>query len=286
MAQATMSGYINWQHDKVGTADATNQLNDAGFTLSVAEDLGGGLKASASINVDTLVGRTGNAKNGDTSFSLSGGFGTVTAARTRAPNLAASGNPYGVVVSKGFNDGVVYTRPEVQSLTYTLPEMVKGLRVYGATSNILASNTANTANNTATTTDATTIGAIYTTGPLSLGVQRKTGNSAAKAAAPLNEGSQTEAFVTYNAGVAVIGYGYGSKEQTAGSAVTSYGISVPMGAFSFGVAAAQRGDAEYLNYGASYALSKRTTLTVGMGSYQTTATNSADQRRIRLAHNF
>ena len=286
MAQVTMSGYINYQYNKDGTNASTKGMNDAGLTFTASEDLGNGLKATGVINIDTLVGRTGDAKNGDSSLSLSGGFGSITAARTRAPNFAARGNVFGAVIGKGFNDGIVYTRPEVQAVSYTSPALIPGLQVSVATSNLLAANVANTGNNTATNLDATTIGATYTSGPLSLGVQRKTGNDAAKAAAPLNAGSQTEAFVTYNAGVAVIGYGYGSKELNAGDAVTSYGISVPMGAFTLGVDAAKRGDAEYLNYGARYALSKRTTLHVSMGSYQTTTTNSADQRRIRLAHSF
>jgi predicted porin len=41
-----------------------------------------------------------------------------------------------------------------------------------------------------------------------------------------------------------------------------------------------------MNYGVRYALSKRTTLHVSKGSFQTTATNDTDQTRIRLAHSF
>jgi len=276
MAQVTMSGYINYQYNKDGTAASTLGMNDAGLTFAASEDLGDGLKASGVINIDSLVGRADNAKNGDSSMSLSGGFGTVSMARTRSSHMASRGSVFGAVIGKGFNDGVVFTRSEIQVIGYTSPALVPGLQVSVSSSAVAATQAQKT----------TTIGVTYTSGPLSLGVQQKTANAAAKAAVSGAEGKQAEAFATYNAGVAVIGLGYGAKQTATGEAVTSYGISVPMGAITLGAEGATRGNAKYMNYGVRYALSKRTVLHVSKGEYQTTATNSADQTRVRLAHSF
>ena len=277
MAQVTMSGYINYQYNKDGTAASTLGMNDAGLTFAASEDLGGGLKASGVINIDTLVGRADNAKNGDSSMSLSGGFGTVSMARTRSSHMASRGSVFGAVIGKGFNDGVVFTRSEVQVIGYTSPALVPGLQVSVSSSAVAATQAQKT----------TTIGVTYTSGPLSLGVQQKTANDAAKAAAGAGaEGKQAEAFATYNAGVAVIGLGYGAKQIATGEAVTSYGISVPMGAITLGAEGATRGDAKYMNYGVRYALSKRTVLHVSKGEYQSTAIDSKDQTRVRLNHSF
>jgi len=276
MAQVTMSGYINMQYNKASsTAASTLGMNDAGLTFTASEDLGNGLKATGVFNIDSLADRAANALNGDSSISLSGGFGTIASTRARSSHMASSGAVFGASIGKGFNDGVVFTRSETQTISYTSPELVPGLRVAVAESRVAATQSVKT----------NVIGATYTAGPLSLGVQKKSLNDAAVAATG-QEDSQTEGFVRYNAGVALIGVGYGSKQTATGKAVTSYGVSVPMGAFTVGFDAASRGDAEFMNYGVRYALSKRTVLHVSKGSFQTTATNDTDQTRIRLAHSF
>ena len=271
MAQVTMSGYINMQYNKASsTAASTLGMNDAGLTFTASEDLGNGLTATGVFNIDSLADRAAAAYNGDSSISLSGGFGTIASTRARSSHMASSGAVFGASIGKGFNDGVVFTRSETQTISYTSPELVPGLRVAVAESRVAATQSVKT----------NVIGATYTAGALSLGVQNKSLNDAAVAATG-QEDSQTEGFVRYNAGVA-----YGSKQTATGEAVTSYGVSVPMGAFTVGFDAASRGDAEFMNYGVRYALSKRTVLHVSKGSYQTTATNDTDQTRIRLAHSF
>ena len=276
MAQVTMSGYINMQYNKANsTAASTLGLWDAGLTFTASEDLGNGLKATGVFNLDSLHDRANTAKNGDSSISLSGGFGTVAATRARSSHMASNGAVFGAAIGKGFNDGVVFTRSETQTISLTSPELVPGLRVAVAAVRVATNESLKT----------NVIGATYSAGPLSLGVQQKSLNGAATAATG-QEDSQTEAFVRYNAGVALIGVGYGSKQTATGDAVTSYGVSVPMGAFTVGFDAASRGDAEFMNYGVRYALSKRTTLHVSTGSFQTTATNDTDQTRIRLTHSF
>lgn len=278
MAQVTMSGYINTSYNKSSsTAPSALGMTDAGLTFSASEDLGGGLKASGVFNLDNLQGRgaTNVLNSGDSSISLSGGFGTITSSRTRSSNMAINGAVFGTSISNGFNE-TVFTRSEVSILSYTSPEVVKGLRVAVASVRAAAAPQAIKTN---------VIGATYSAGALSLGVQQKSNNGAATAATG-QEDSQTEGFVRYNAGVALIGVGYGSKQTATGDAVTSYGISVPMGAITVGAEGASRGDVDFMNYGVRYALSKRTTLHVSKGSYSTATASDQDQTRVRLQHNF
>jgi hypothetical protein len=89
----------------------------------------------------------------------------------------------------------------------------------------------------------------------------------------------------------VIGLGYASALETGtgvvdSKALTSYGVSIPMGAITLGVEGAKRGEGEFQNYGVRYALSKRTALHLTAGKWQTTASNSQNQSRIRVSHSF
>jgi predicted porin len=283
MAQVTISGAVAGQNNKVGTAKAVTSVAVSELTFRANEDIGGGLKASAFFTIENMNNRgtdAGSSPNGptnaDSGISLGGGFGTVAVTNTRSSNLAVNGNVFGTSISNDFY-AIVASRPNVQVLSYTSPALIPGLNV-----SLAQANVGNTAASQAA--KITVVGASYAAGPLALGVQQKSFNAAGTPAGA--EDGQTEGFVRYNAGVAVIGLGYGSKTTTAGKAVTSYGVSVPMGAITLGLEGATRGDAEFMNYGVRYALSKRTTLHVSGGEFQTTAANSQKQSRVRIGHSF
>jgi len=304
MAQVTITGNIAGSQNKDGTAAAVTSVDLADLTFRATEDLGGGMTASGFFTIGTMNnrGRTAtrttdgaaaggggtsasaiafNANgpvNEDSGISLRGGFGTVAINNTRSTNMAASANVFGGSISSGFYETVA-TRPNVQVLSYTSPALIPGLNVAVAQANV--SNTA-----ASQASKITVVGASYAAGPLSLGVQQKSYNTSAAAIVSGTEKKQTEGFVRYDAGVAVIGLGYGSKTTTTGKAMTSYGISVPMGAITLGVEGAKRDVAEFQNYGVRYALSKRTALHLTAGKYQTTATDSKKQSRIRVSHAF
>jgi len=285
MAQVTISGAVAGQNNKVGTAKAVTSVAVSELTFRANEDIGGGLKASAFFTIENMNNRgtdAGSSPNGptnaDSGISLGGGFGTVAVTNTRSGNMADRANVFGTSISNGFYETVA-SRPNIQVLSYTSPALIPGLNVSLAQANI---------GNTAASQAAKimVVGATYAAGPLTLGVQQKSLNTTAAAVVAGTEDGQTEGFARYDAGVAVIGLGYGSKTTTAGKAVTSYGVSVPMGAITLGVEGATRGDAEFMNYGVRYALSKRTTLHVSGGEFQTTAANSQKQSRVRIGHSF
>ena len=282
MAQVTISGFVAGQNNKVGTAKAVTSVAVSELTFRASEDIGS-MKASAFFTIENMNNRgtdAGSSPNGptnaDSGISLGGGFGTVAITNTRSGNMADRANVFGTSISNGFYESVA-SRPNIQVLSYTSPALIPGLNVSLAQANI---------GNTAASQAAKimVVGATYAAGPLTLGVQQKSLNTTAAPAGA--EDGQTEGFARYNAGVAVIGLGYGSKTTTAGKAVTSYGVSVPMGAITLGVEGATRGDAEFMNYGVRYALSKRTTLHVSGGEFQTTAANSQKQSRVRIGHSF
>jgi hypothetical protein len=304
MAQVTVSGNVAANYNKVGTDDAVTSIADSDLTFRANEDLGGGMTASAFFTIESMNNRGYTATrttdgaaaggggtsaatdafnangptNADSGISLRGGFGTVAVNNTRSTNMAASANVFGGSITNGFYNTVA-TRPNVQVLSYTSPALIPGLNVAVAQANV--SNTA-----ASQASKITVVGASYAAGPLSLGVQQKSYNTSAAAIVSGTEKKQTEGFVRYDAGVAVIGLGYGSKTTTTGKAMTSYGISVPMGAITLGVEGAKRDVAEFQNYGVRYALSKRTALHLTAGKYQTTAANSQNQSRIRVSHSF
>jgi predicted porin len=280
MAQVTISGNIAGQSNKaLADTKRVTSIAVADLTFRTTEDLGGGLKASGFFTIENMHNRGVAHSTADSGISLGGGFGTVAINNTRAGNLAASANVFGASLSTDFYASVADTRKNVQVLSYTSPALIPGLNVSLAQANI-----ENTAATQAAKIDI--IGASYTTGPLTLGVQQKSFNATATASGAENK--QTEGFVRYNAGVAVIGLGYGSKTTTTGKAVSSYGISVPMGAFTFGVEGAERGTAKFQNYGVRYALSKRTTVHVGAGTQTAATAGAASQKtnRVRLSHAF
>ena len=297
MAQVTISGAIAGQQNKTGTAKAVTSIGVAEITFRATEDLGGGMTASGFFTIENMNNRgtndsgsttpsggsahthtvTKGPTNADSGISVKGGFGTIAINNTRAGNLAANANVFGTSISNGFYESVADPRSNVQVLSYTSPALVPGLSVSLARASVGVTAATQAA-------EINIIGASYAAGPLSLGVQQKSFNAAATASGAENK--QTEGFVSYNAGVAVIGYGVGSKTTTTGKAVSSYGISVPMGAITLGVEGAKRGDEAFTNYGVRYALSKRTALHVSAGKWQNTATDSAKQSRIRIAHSF
>jgi hypothetical protein len=310
MAQVTVSGNVSGQSDKaLADTKRVTSVAVADLTFRATEDLGGGMTASGFFTIENMnargrtattttngtdaggVGTTASTvafnangpTNADSGISLRGGFGTVAINNTRAGNLAASANVFGASVGTDFYGSVDSTRRNVQALSYTSPALIPGLNV-----SLAQANVANTAASQAAKINI--IGASYSAGPLSLGVQQKSFNTEAVALVTnaTVEKTQTEGFVRYDAGVAVIGLGYGSKTTTTGSAATSFGISVPMGAITLGVEGAERGTAKFQNYGVRYALSKRTTVHVGAGTQTGAAAGAASQKtnRVRLSHAF
>ena len=297
-AQSTvnLTGKLAYGYEAAKTAAGvkTNGLRvtDGDFVLTAVEDLGGGLKAQASMAV--LSRGRGTAISGrDASVSLMGGFGTVIIGSVEsgngilpyggagAPVIGLDGN---VVLSGGVNvDLLGYSTPSMGGFTGIL-QMSDSINAAVGTFN-------GGMESAAITTDAVLVGANYSNGPINARIDYTSfGANTAPAASPDN---RFRISGNYNLGVAVIGAGYQTQETIAGveSKDLLLGVSVPFGPVTLGAVYARRktdGLAANTGFdlGVEYALSRRTNIRTMYQSIDSNAANKATTFRVRLLHSF
>jgi hypothetical protein len=259
----------------VGTNKGLTQT-DASINFAVAEDLGGGMKLTGAAQFANNALRGGNLTKEDSSVALSTSMGTITYANTRSANAAITANVFGSWMPVTSFYAGVDSRVDVDVLAYTTPELAPGLKASYASVEAVEG----------VGTSAAKIGQFtvnYANGPLVAVANFKNYNAAALSAG--DKKSRSELAVTYDLGVAKVGVGSGSKLTDSGKTLTSYGVSVPMGAVTFGVNGAKRGDVKFYDAGVSYALSKRTSVNVMTGKL-TGGAYAGSQSRVGIKHTF
>ena len=287
-AQATISGNIgfSWQQSPVKQADGSHiqglSMNDGEIYLSATEDLGGGVSATARGGF-TMRGRGTAVMDRDATITVIGGFGAITAGSLRSCGSL-------VAVQSGVVTGTVYTANEsnnytpldkcsiVDALVYTVPvgpvtlSATYGEFAAGVGYNIAAAT--GTAPEVKQSLDSkgnvngitfTDVGAVYTGGPLMVGLNITTFSATTNKAdggsallLPADGVIRTRLVGTYDAGVAKFGLGYQNKT---GNFADQYvaSVAVPMGNAVFGLdytarAAQGVGDKGAAGAGAAYAL--------------------------------
>ena len=322
---ATISGSLAFvfQKDLTGATPSTNTAsgssavakglvgNDATVTVGLSEDLGGGLKAAGSISMESGFHRGSAFTVADRSLALSGGFGALTVRNTRSSDQMASIFSAGVAVADDiYTSSGILSRSDNDNISFTTPALAPGL-----TTTITYSE-ANNGNQSVATTNgsSTTLTAGYTNGPIGVGVsyKMKPQNATATAATFTAAGTTAntwgllpkanmELSVTYDLGVAKMGFAYDGAQQSGSAtavdtstlgttaletsayasretavalskAASAFSVTVPMGAVTFGLNYAKRGSYTMTQVGAKYDLSKRTSFSAGFG--QKTAKNS------------
>jgi hypothetical protein len=178
-------------------------------------------------------------------------------------------------VTSFYSSGNVDSRIDVDNFSYTTPELIKGLKA-GYTFTEASEGVLTSAGK------INTFSATYSDGPLAAAVAYKSYNATA---AGSNLANRSEMFVTYDAGIAKVGAGFGSKLTSTGSALTAYGVSVPMGAITLGVNGASRGSLNFYEAGVVYALSKRTSANLMFGNFEG-GDNAGSQTRVGIKHTF
>ena len=253
-------------------------MTDSDINFAVSEDIGGGMKAMGAVSLSANNARGGNVTKNDSSFGLSGGFGTISVANTRTSNAAIAANVFASSMPVTSIYASTDSRAAADVATYVLPELVKGLR-------LSVSQIEGTEGNATSDAKVNMVAAGYSAGPLAVSLAIKDYNSTSEAAGAKD---RTEGAVTYDLGVAKVGLGYGTKRSSADDAGVYYGVSVPMGAITVGVNGGTRGDANFYDAGVKYSLSKRSTLNVMYGERNTGAAGAADlgQYRVGLYHTF
>lgn len=307
-AQVSMTGVVRAGFQKSNAMAATeNQtglaLTDVTVNLAAAEDLGGGLTASTGVTFDQSSSSFGNALNRrNTNVQLQGGFGLVRFDQTRSTDLITRAWVAPSNLDQGIYDGSgIVARGGVDVLTYGMAfGPVTASIQYVESANPAANTGVNGTDTPGVTTTVLNVG--YANGPLAAGfaIKSSSGSGTIGAVRTVNN----EAFVTYDFGVAKIGLGWdgaaaGLPPAAAGNLnftqaamdanATAFGVAVPVtSALTLGANYATRDVNNTSEFVANYALSKRTVLNASYGrqTAKETATRTADQFRISLAHNF
>ena len=270
-AQATISGAIGF-----GIQDSSNQAREVSWTdgkvtFAASEDLGAGMSVSGSTTLalgDQSIGATGDGS----SLSIAGGFGTVayTSASADKDVLGVAALPYST------NNVFGGSATNYSNLQYTLPSMVDGLTV--------AVRWADSTHDG--DVDVTNIveqyRLSYTAGPATIDFNTKTGASEVKA--------------SFDFGIAKVSAFTDTKRAEAADATMKrreFSIAVPVSSaltvsasmasrpsFTAGVA---KDTGTELN--ATYALSKRTSVSVNYGTFKATTVEKT-ANRIKLVHSF
>jgi len=287
-------------------------VTDGDVVFNAVEDLGGGMKASASMAVRVRGrGAAGVVDGRDASVNVMGGFGTVTIGAVESGNgiigLASAGAP---VI--GQDNGVTLDgAANVDLFQYTSPALIPGLTARLQIVDSIGAPGANGLQKDAGTQDATAVGLSYNAGPLavsadftSFGVNSiavpavsatftQAQRDAAVAAGFAD--SRTRVSASYDLGVAKLGFGFQTKESTTQvkDKQMMLGVSVPMGAITLGATYATRNsdnnalDAKGFELGANYALSKRTAVQAAYISQKMDQGGAkATNLRVRVLHSF
>lgn len=314
-SNASLSGLVGFGYQSVdaGAAGASRGLlnTDASIFVNASEDLGGGMKASVSIALDSADPAFGNALlRRDTSLSLSSGLGTVSFLSTRSGNLLTKGMVAPAVMNDGLYDtsGIIDRLP-IDAIVYASP-------AYGSWSGYLQYVEAGNAGSTTPTVGITVLGVSYSKDALEFGAAFK--NHSFPANTNAIRSSRIEAFATYDFGVAKVGVGYdgaivgtsgpvvptlagiaGGAADTTENSVTSsaayaFGVAMPVGAFTVGFNWAKRDINTVSEFAVQYDLSKRTNINASFGKQSfdadytpgTTTGISGNQYRVGVYHSF
>jgi hypothetical protein len=252
-AQVSITGAVGFGYSKDSTSKGY-EVTDGNIVFSATEDLGGGLAVKASTKLDSLLGRqTANPTNADATVSVSGNGMSVTMGSFESTADARKGDVSGLSLEQGLDksnynlatvnvDGIVATADVAAGLSVAVSH-VELTPIGDATA----------------TAKGTKVMASYTSGALMAYVSQMNYSTA-------GQKSTTSFAATYDLGVAKVGVGTQNKGGSATDNATIYSVKVPMGAVSFGLARATSGSAKGTAIGASYAMSKQTTVYFGRQS--------------------
>jgi predicted porin len=258
------------------------------------EDLGGGLKANFTLEYSVQPDEaTTSMANRQSFVGLEGGFGVLNIGRqyTLIHGIQGAMDPNGNATQAGWLPGLTNSVRSDDTIAYTSPSF-SGFTASVAMS--LAGSETSTAAGATKAGDATSIGAAYTSGPLSVRVVTETikrtalsfavpgATAASTFSDALADRKATSFGASYDLGFAKLSYlntsaKSGSAADNAKATSNNFGVSVPMGAltlngsFSNGkitdtasttvgtsTFAPATGKGTGYMLGASYALSKRT----------------------------
>ena len=300
-AQVSITGGVDFTFGKSTGGTKGFSATDAYIDVSATEDLGGGLKAIASLefNADgsswstkkgdgTTVTPNDTMYGGDKSFTLAGGFGSVTLINTRsggilnniltAPIVSGtdhwSGGGTANVISRSNVDAVAILVPVAAGVTLGY-KYVEGGDSYSTPLNVTH-----------------VLYGKYAQGPLTV-----VGEYNIRAAEYLVgdvRGQRIDLTAAYDAGVAKVAVGYESgalasaNSSSSGSAASAMLLSVtaPLGNNTIGMNYGKRDAASFTEVGFQYNFSKQTFASVSYGTIVDQSSVSNDTFGIRVGKSF
>jgi predicted porin len=303
MAQATIYGVIDQAYESTKTTAGVNTTkttklnstwNGSLIGFKAAEDLGSGMKAFAQYEMGVNPDQNDPSPtfNRNSFVGLSGGFGSVQVGSQYnfAFFNAITADPFGFTGTSGYAVG--YGGPgnslrQSNLIAYTAPSFVPGVGVQVGK----AMGETNSVNGSAKTGDSTSYGVTYASGALYAGVTGETVTGALTTSAKTKNSTTT---ITYDLGMVKVGYGLG--KTTAGTLYNkgnALSVTVPVGALTLAVSTGDRKTnasgaevkTKVSQYGAIYAMSKRTSAYLQTGK-QSAPTTSTNMYAIGLRHDF
>ena len=285
MAQVTLSGGVAYGY-AVGDTYSGFGTDDAYLKFAASEDLGGGLKLSASIGIDGLIeteSGESTAKANGNSIVLAGGFGTVAMATGVGGDAVALDQV--MSLGKGTVGSTLgYTAPAFGPVTVSFTRK-SGSAVLGE-----GAGGSNASLNI--------LGAKYAAGPVAASLSLLSWNDGTS----IYDG-RTVITASYDLGVAKIGVFNATQSWTAAGVTAGYiadlkntaiQISAPVGPLSVSyergsasggiIATGQTNKGNSLSI--SYALSKRTALTAKTEKWDTSATAKSKASSLLMSHSF
>ena len=310
-SNVSISGLVGFAYqsfDSIAPAKANRGLTttDVLLNFGLSEDLGAGRKLEAGFVVEAGAGNFASAMTRtDTFLSVSAnGYGTLRFDQTRTGNLltkamvAPSSLPEGMYDTSGIFETtkpVLPGRFAAEVLSYTTPDFggFTGTAAYAE------------AVNDGSTVPGVTAGIFvlnYAKGPLAAGFAVKSFYiNPAVVINPLRT-TRTEAYATYDFGVAQVGVGFDGAQvgsnvanATDDASAVAFGVAVPMGAITLGANWAKRDVNTVSEFVAKYDLSKRTSMNFSIGKQSVDADptvgaanvgTTGNQYRIAMFHSF
>jgi len=277
MAQVTMSGNVTYGYSVTGIGSGFG-TDGASLNFSTSEDLGGGLKLSASLGIDGIVETVSAAstvKANGNNITLAGGFGKISM------TTGVGGDAVALDQLMSLGNGTVgssvgYTAPAFGPVTLSFTRK-SGDAALGA-----GAGGSNASINI--------FGANYAAGPVAASLSLLSWNDSTSI-----YDTRTVMTASYDLGVAKVGVFTATQNWTSAATAdlknTAIQISAPVGPFavSYESGKTSRVGTDTLNgtsLSVSYALSKRTAVTAKTENVDTSATAKLKTSSLLLSHSF
>ena len=257
----TVSGTMRYDMTKVEDTALATGIAKSEIVFGASEDLGNGMSLTARMGLNGAA--SGETVAGtDATIAISGGFGTVTVGQLEIGNGIIDRAYAGAPVI-GTDGTVLAAAADKDMIKYALPAIGGFTVAVSGTRDV-----------DATTSHVYTLGLSGAVAGIDTGVDYTESTGRVRVSASAEVMGLT------------VGAGWSGREtDTADS--RAVGVSMPIGALTVG-ATRSSGDGTANEFGASYALSKRTSVAY---AYQTvsdnaTSANNVYTSRVRLQHTF